>query len=174
MWFFNLLTESVSDGSSDGAGGNGKFLLILFLGIAAVVGMSYLNLRSQKKRQQEMQDRLRMIQPGNRVKTIGGICGTVVEVCLEENTFVLETGSETSGKSYIKFDMVAIYQTDAQKAPVEEAPMEGVVTEATPVDETIAEAVAVEELASEAEATPAEQAPMEEGVVEEAPASDAE
>ena len=89
MWFFNLLTESVSDPSSEGAGGNGKLLLILLFGIAVVVGMSYLNLRTQKKRQQEMQDRLRMIQPGNRVKTIGGICGTVVEVCLEQLVCIL-------------------------------------------------------------------------------------
>ena len=31
----------------------------------------------------------------------------------EENTFVLETGTEASGKSYMKFDRQAIYQTDA-------------------------------------------------------------
>lgn len=53
------------------------------------------------------------IKPGNKVKTIGGICGVVVEVNAEENTFVLETGTEASGKSYIKFDKQAVYQTDA-------------------------------------------------------------
>jgi hypothetical protein len=36
-----------------------------------------------------------------------------VEVHDDEKTFVLETGSEVSGKSYIKFDKQAIYQTDA-------------------------------------------------------------
>ncbi|MCD8200796.1 MAG: hypothetical protein LUD47_01810, partial [Clostridia bacterium] len=45
--------------------------------------------------------------------TIGGICGIVVEVDDEESTFVLETGSEETGKFYIKFDKQAIYQTDA-------------------------------------------------------------
>ena len=59
---------------------------------------------------------LNSIQPGNKVKTIGGICGVVVEVCPEDNTFIMETGSEASGKSYMKFDKQAIYQTDA-KAP---------------------------------------------------------
>ncbi len=53
------------------------------------------------------------IKPGSKVKTIGGICGVVVEVNAEENTFVLETGTEASGKSYIKFDKQAVYQTDA-------------------------------------------------------------
>ena len=58
---------------------------------------------------------------GNKVKTIGGICGVVVEVCPEDNTFVLETGTEASGKSYIKFDKQAVYQTDAVAEKPEKA-----------------------------------------------------
>ena len=61
------------------------------------------------------------IQPGNKVKTIGGICGIVVEVNPDENTFVLETGTEASGKSYLKFDKQAIYQTDAAAKKTEKA-----------------------------------------------------
>ncbi|MDE6867961.1 MAG: preprotein translocase subunit YajC, partial [Clostridia bacterium] len=53
------------------------------------------------------------VQPGNKVNPIGGICGIVVEVDNEEQTFVLETGTEQSGKCFIKFDRQAIYQTDA-------------------------------------------------------------
>ena len=68
-------------------------------------------LYQQKKRQKETQDTLNAIKPGNKVKTIGGICGTIVEV--NEDTFVLETGTEKSGKSYLKFDKQAVYQTDA-------------------------------------------------------------
>ena len=82
-------------------------------------------------------DMLNAIQPGNKVKTIGGICGVVVEVCPEDNTFVLETGTESSGKSYIKFDKQAVYQTDAvakkeTPAPVAETPAQ---TEETPAEE---------------------------------------
>ena len=84
-----------------------------------------------------MQETLNALKPGCKVKTIGGICGVVVEVNREENTFVLETGSETAGKSYMKFDMVAIYQTDAKKEAVEEAPAEE--TPAEEVAETSAE-----------------------------------
>lgn len=76
---------------------------------------------------------LNAIQPGNKVKTIGGICGVVVEVCPEDNTFVLETGTEKSGKSYIKFDKQAVYQTDAvaKKPETAEEPK----AEETPVAE---------------------------------------
>lgn len=99
---------------ADGGSGN-KWVSTVFiiLIVAAFVAMMVFNSRSQKKRQQESQKMLDAIKPGSKVKTIGGICGVVVEVNAEENTFVLETGTEASGKSYIKFDKQAVYQTDA-------------------------------------------------------------
>ena len=92
----------------------------IVLGVIAVafIVIFILNNRSQKKRQKEMEETLDAVKPGCKVKTIGGICGIVVEVCPEDNTFVLETGTEASGKSYLKFDRQAIYQTDAKKEPV--------------------------------------------------------
>jgi len=79
------------------------------------------------------------MKPGNKVKTIGGVIGVVVEVCPEDNSFVLETGTEKSGKSYIKFDKQAVYQTDAvaeKKEPVEVvAPVEETPVEEAPVEE---------------------------------------
>ena len=87
----------------------------ILLGVLFLVMIAFMifNRRSQKKRQEETKNMLDAIQPGNKVKTIGGICGIVVEVCPDDNTFVLETGTEKSGKSYIKFDKQAVYQTDA-------------------------------------------------------------
>ena len=81
--------------------------------LALIIVFMVFNRRTQAKRQKETADMLNAIKPGNKVKTIGGICGIVVEVCPEDNTFVLETGSEASGKSYLKFDKQAVYQTDA-------------------------------------------------------------
>ena len=110
------------------AGKYGSYILMGVLLLIIIVFM-VLNSNAQKKRQQETLDMLNAIQPGNKVKTIGGICGVVVEVCPEDNTFVLETGTEASGKSYIKFDKQAVYQTDAvvkkdAVAPVESTPAE--------------------------------------------------
>lgn len=107
------------------AGGSTWILMIALVGVL-VFFMIY-NRKTQAKRQKETMDMLNAIKPGNKVKTIGGICGVVVEVCPEDNTFVLETGTEASGKSYIKFDKQAVYQTDAvvEKAPVEDkSPLE--------------------------------------------------
>lgn len=92
-----------------------KYGMWIILGLIIVLFIVWMVFRNKKmkKQEQEIIDRNNAIKPGNKVKTIGGICGIVVEVDKEENTFVLETGSVTSGKSYIKFDKLAIYQTDA-------------------------------------------------------------
>ncbi|MBQ7830907.1 MAG: preprotein translocase subunit YajC [Clostridia bacterium] len=137
---FNLLAEQNQWGT---------WLMLGILLVIIIVFMVF-NRRTQMKRQQETMDMLNAIQPGNKVKTIGGICGVVVEVCPEDNTFILETGSEASGKSYVKFDKQAVYQTDAvvkkeEAAPVEEAPAEEPFEEtAAPVEEAPVEEVAEE------------------------------
>ena len=104
---FNLLTEGTTPPQDNSS------LIMIFVLIAVFVAYMVYSNRQQKKRQKETQDTLNAIQPGHKVKTIGGICGVVVEVCPDDNTIVLETGTEKSGKSYIKFDKQAIYQTDA-------------------------------------------------------------
>jgi preprotein translocase subunit YajC len=87
--------------------------VLLAVVVVALVAMWIISSRRNKKRQQEADDLINAVKPGHKVKTIGGICGIVVEVNEEEKTFILETGSEAFGKSYIKFDKQAIYQTDA-------------------------------------------------------------
>ena len=105
---WNLLSDSTANGGNDWT----SYILLIVM-VVAIVALLIFNRRSQKKRQQETMDMLNAIKPGNKVKTIGGICGIVVEVCDDDNTFVLETGTEKSGKSYVKFDKQAVYQTDA-------------------------------------------------------------
>ena len=116
---FNLLdsASSVVNSSSGATGAGNSWSTWILFGMIAVlmVVMMIFNRRNQKKREEESKALLDSIRPGHKVKTIGGICGTVVEVNNEDNTFVLETGSETSGKSYMRFDKYAIAQTDAKK-----------------------------------------------------------
>lgn len=147
----------------------------LMLGILIVVVVLFIvwgvfQSKKRKKQEQEARDLINAVKPGNKVKTIGGICGIVVEVNDEDDTFVLETGSENSGKSFIKFDRQAIYQTDAvvEKAapetPAEEANAEGEEqpAEADPSTEATAEASAEQ---------PAEAVAVEEANAEEATAT---
>lgn len=69
--------------------------------------------RKNKQRQKEYVEQLDAIRPGHKVKTAGGICGIVAEVC-DDNTVIIETGSEATGKSYVKMDKELIAQTDAK------------------------------------------------------------
>ncbi|MBQ7924624.1 MAG: preprotein translocase subunit YajC [Clostridia bacterium] len=135
----NLLTDAADDAPKNSTPWGMYILIGVF--VLLFVGMMFLNRRTQKKQQAETENMLNAIKPGNKVKTIGGICGIVVEVCPEDNTFVLETGTEASGKSYLKFDKQAVYQTDAVPTPVaalatpvaekaEEAPVEAAAEEA--------------------------------------------
>ena len=110
-----MLSALLSSNESTTTGSNIDWVtwVILAVFIVIIVVFFVFSSRRNKKKQEEAQQLMDAVKPGNKVKTIGGICGIVVEVDEEENTFVLETGSEASGKSYMKFDRQAIYQTDA-------------------------------------------------------------
>lgn len=85
----------------------GMLTVLFIVGIGGV--FIWMNVSGRKK-QKAAQDMVEQLKIGDRVKTIGGICGFVVQINDAENTFVLETGLEEN-KSYVKFDKGAIYQT---------------------------------------------------------------
>lgn len=132
-----------------------SYVLIGVMVAILIVSMVLMNRRS-KKRQQEAQDLIDAVKPGNKVKTIGGICGIVVEVDPEEDTFVLETGTETSGKCYIKFVRQAIFESDAQLEKAEKAEKAE-----KPAGEEKAEEPAVEEPVKELTEEPEKEADKE-------------
>ena len=96
-------------------GNNTSWVLPVVLGVLLVLIIVWFVFsgRKNKARQKEYVEQLEAIRPGHKVKTAGGICGVVVEVC-DDNTVIIETGSEQSGKSYIKMDKELIAQTDAK------------------------------------------------------------
>ena len=106
MNILNLLAETTAEPQQTPWG---SYIIMGVLFIAIIV-MFIFQSRSNKKKQQEAQEMVNKLKIGDRVKTIGGICGFVAQINDAENTFVLETGLEGT-KSYIKFDKGAIYQT---------------------------------------------------------------
>ena len=99
---FNLLLDGETPGPE-------SYLMIVIL-LVAIVGMFIWSSISNKKKQKEAQDMVSSLKVGDRVKTIGGVCGFVAEINDKENTFVLRTGLDGK-ESYVKFDKGAIYQT---------------------------------------------------------------
>ena len=84
-------------------------IVLIVLVIAYIIWSSY----SNKKKQKQAQEKVSVLGVGDKVKTIGGVCGVVKEINDKENTFILEVGE----KSYVKFDKGAIYQTESANAP---------------------------------------------------------
>ena len=109
---YNLLAE-------EGANNSGTIIIMIVL-IVAIIGLFIWQSITGKKRQQEAQNMVNSLKVGDGVKTIGGICGVVAEINNQENTFVLETGTDAN-KSFIKFDKGAIYQTYSKMSPEEAA-----------------------------------------------------
>ena len=125
IWMLLTTTEGGNEGGEK-ATSNPISLVIMGLLIVAVIGLFIWQTINGKKKQKEAQEKVNSLKIGDRVKTIGGICGFVAQINDAENTFVLETGLEEN-KSYVKFDKGAIYQT---------APAQGNAVEAEKVAET--------------------------------------
>mgnify|MGYP001625492238 CR=1 FL=1 len=145
-----MLSSLLAEGDAANNAGSGWVTwVILAVFIVIIVVFFVISSRRNKKKQEETEQIMNAVKPGNKVKTIGGMCGIVVEVDPDENTFVLETGSETTGKCYMKFDKQAIYQTDAvvessddkkeDKKDEAEDKAEEPFEEASPAEETAAQ-----------------------------------
>ena len=109
----SLLNSTTGTGGEGGNSSSTIMFIVIIAVIVIFVAFMLLSGRKNKARQQEYVEQLEAIRPGHKVKTAGGICGIVVEVC-DDNTVILETGSENSGKSHIKMDKELIAQTDAK------------------------------------------------------------
>ncbi len=119
MLFWNALavlleeTENTTTSNPSGPGSQWIFFIVLLVLIVLLVVWFLVSGRKNKQKQKEYTEQLAAIAPGHKVKTIGGICGIVTEVC-DDNTVVIETGTEASGKSFLKLDKECIAQTDAK------------------------------------------------------------
>ena len=105
--------------------------ILIILVVVVLVAFFVWSTISNKKKQKQFNDTINAIKPGNKVKTIGGVCGTVVSI----------------NEGDITFDKQAMYQTDAQPQPAVNAPTS---VPETKVEEANAEeTAAVEESAEE-------------------------
>lgn len=118
-------------------------IMWIVLGVILIAWVVF-SIFSNKKKQQQAQNMVNSLKKGDRVKTIGGICGFVVEVNDNENTFVLETGLDDN-KSYVKFDKGAIYQTAPAQGNAVEPKQEAVEEKKEEVVEENKEAEKTEE-----------------------------
>ncbi|MBQ8134182.1 MAG: preprotein translocase subunit YajC [Clostridia bacterium] len=83
--------------------------------ILIFVAMYFLLIRPQRKKQKEEEAMRSSIEIGDDVTTIGGIVGKVIALREDDDTFVLETGSD---KTRIRFKKWAVSSIDTpEKQP---------------------------------------------------------
>ena len=104
MLLWNLLAEEAPETDPT------LSYIVMGVLIIAIIGLFVWSSISNKKKQKQAVEMVNSLKIGDRVKTIGGICGFVAQINDAENTFVLETGLEEN-KCFVKFDKGAIYQT---------------------------------------------------------------
>ena len=80
----NFLTTT-----TDAMGGMGSTLLMLVMMIAVFY---FMLIRPENKRKKEAEQTRNSVKTGDEIVTIGGICGTVVNV--KEDKLVIETGAD--------------------------------------------------------------------------------
>ena len=109
----------------------GDWTLLIILGVF-IIGMLAFSIIPQRRKQKQMAEMNSRIKVGDKVKTIGGLYGTIVDFNEENNAFTI-----LSGNSTFEIDRGCVYSMEilpsnaAAAAPAE-------VKEEKPTDEQIA------------------------------------
>ena len=90
----NFLTTT-----TDAVGGMGSTLLMLVIMIAVFY---FMLIRPENKRKKEAEQMRSSVKKGDKITTIGGIVGTVVDV--KENNIVIETNAWNCGVYFVKIN----------------------------------------------------------------------
>ncbi len=106
---------TASSGSTAAAGGSTIIMLVIM-----VVIFYFLLIRPENKKKKQMDAMRSSLKVGDKITTIGGICGTVVNV--KDDKLVLETGADQVRIELAKWAMSTNETaTEAKKAEAKKA-----------------------------------------------------
>lgn len=106
-----FLTEEVA--STEGVAGMSSTLIML---VMMLVVFYFMLIRPENKRKKEAEQMRSAVKVGDKITTIGGICGTVVSV--KDDKLVLETGADQVRIEFAKWAM-STNETAAENKKVE-------------------------------------------------------
>ncbi|MDO5396793.1 MAG: preprotein translocase subunit YajC [bacterium] len=90
--------------------------IVTFLPMILIIVLLYfMMIRPQRKREKETKEMINALKVGDKIVTIGGICGKVIKI--KDEFVVIETGNigSTGEKSYIKMERDSIKTVDAKQ-----------------------------------------------------------
>ena len=107
---------AASNASNAAAQGSNPWQWVLTIGIWVVViaAAYFLFIRPSKKRQKQEEDLRNSIEIGDDVTTIGGIVGRVIAVKEDDETFIIETGSDKTRMRFKKWAIASVDTPDKQ------------------------------------------------------------
>ena len=111
----NIVMAAAEGGGNSGGGGGQDLwgsLLSLAPIVLIVVVFFWLMNRSQRKKQEQREDMLSSLQRGDRVVTIGGIYGKIVEI--RDESFVLRVNDEKDIKITVSRNGISGKQEDEE------------------------------------------------------------
>lgn len=126
-WFLldqsGAASQAASTASGAAAGGQqmNPWQMVLTIGIwvVVIVAAYFLFIRPQRKKQ-KMEEELRSsIEIGDEITTIGGIVGRVIAVRDEDETFIIETGSDKTRMRFKKWAIASVDTPDKNPKPAE-------------------------------------------------------
>ncbi|MBQ4631035.1 MAG: preprotein translocase subunit YajC [Clostridia bacterium] len=95
-----------AEGTSEAAGGGGASMLVSLIPLVLIIAIMYfLMIRPQKKKEKLKQEMLSQLIVGDKILTIGGIHGKIVEI--KGENLIIETG-KASEASTLKITRWAI------------------------------------------------------------------
>lgn len=111
--FYSIIAYADEVASNPPTGTPTQNILSMFLPIAvAMVLLYFMMIRPQKKREKETKNMLEAMKVGDKIVTIGGICGKITKI--KDEFIFIESGStgNPNEKSYLKMERSAIKEVE--------------------------------------------------------------
>ncbi len=114
------LGQTATTGADGEATTQSPVMMFVLMGVM-VVGMYFLTIRPQKKKQKEEQQLRDSVQIGDEITTIGGIVGRIVTV--KEDSIVIETGADRTKMKLMRW-AIQTNNTGNERAEAEKKALE--------------------------------------------------
>lgn len=108
-------TEGTADAAATGGMMSGGVVNIVFI-VFIIAMMYFMLIRPQKKREKEAKAMIDALKVGDKIVTIGGICGKVSKI--KDDYVIIETGNigTQDEKSFLKMERDAIKSVETKKS----------------------------------------------------------
>lgn len=101
--------QAATDPAAQGQQGGAAAMIVSFLPMVLIIVLLYIMMiRPQRKREKETKAMINALKVGDKVVTIGGICGKVSKI--KDNYVIIETGNvgTPDEKSFVKMERDSI------------------------------------------------------------------